>query len=512
MEDKMAQKSMIIIGAGLAGLSAGCYAQMNGYDSQIFEHHRVPGGVAACWKRKGYLIDGGIHFLMCHKPGTEIYDMYSELGAVQGKNFPDMDLYTSFLDEASGRRLAITQDMAQLGSELKSLSPADARRIDDLITNSLAARGISLTMGMGAPPDLMGPLGSVRQMWEMRRFFKFFTGKYAQTVETYAQEFRDPWLRWIVRCMFLPEVPAWFLFMLLGMVADGHMGLLGEGSLDFALSIEKRYKQLGGQVAYQSTVKNVLVVDDRAVGVRLVDGSEHFADIVVSAADGYSTIFEMLGGRYRDKKIERRYETWPKIRPMAMVSFGVTREFKEDPWLTMIRLEEPFTVGPQPIGEIILRIFNYSDRFAPPGKTVLQVSFETAWDHWRFLYEEDQAAYQAEKGRVTAEVLRCLERYYPGISAEVEMTDVATPYTTWRHTRNHRGAYMGWLPTPEVIMTTIPRTLPGLEDFYMAGQWVMPGGGVPPCLYSGRHIVQMLCRQDGRPFITRRPLSAEEAQ
>ena len=52
----MSKKSMIIIGAGLAGLSTGCYAQMNGYESTIYEHHSVPGGVAAVWKRGEYLM------------------------------------------------------------------------------------------------------------------------------------------------------------------------------------------------------------------------------------------------------------------------------------------------------------------------------------------------------------------------------------------------------------------------------------------------------------------------
>jgi protoporphyrinogen oxidase len=73
---------MIIIGAGLAGLSTGCYAQKNGYVSKIFEHHTKPGGVAAVWRRGEYLIDGGIHFLICHRPGTPIYDVYKEIGAV----------------------------------------------------------------------------------------------------------------------------------------------------------------------------------------------------------------------------------------------------------------------------------------------------------------------------------------------------------------------------------------------------------------------------------------------
>ena len=244
--------------------------------------------------------------------------------------------------------------------------------------------------------------------------------------------------------------------------------------------------------------------DDKAVGVRLADGSEHYADVVVSAADGYSTIFKMLGGRYVNEKIENRYRSWKLIRPLVMASFGVAREFTDEPWMSIIKLERPFAVGNQVIDWIMVRIFNYSDRFAPPGKTVVQVSFETEFDFWNEL-QKDRSRYDAEKVRVAAEVLERLEAHYPGISSQVEMTDVATPYTAWRYTLNHKGAYMGWLPTPEVINTRIERTLPGLANFYMAGQWVMPGGGVPPCLYSGQHVVQLLCHRDGKPFLKALP-------
>ena len=501
----MMERSILIIGAGLAGLSCGCYAQMNGYQSRIFEHRSVPGGVAACWKRQGYLIDGGIHFLMDHRPGSAIYDMYCELGTAQANRFPDLTTYACFVDEATGRSVEVTTDLGRLARDLKALFPADAQLIDDLVDKSRATQGLDWDqMGMSVPPELSGRLDFIRQTWRMRRFLKLFTGRYARPVGEYAREAHDPWLRWIIEYLFLPEVPAWFLFMLLGMVADGRVGLLAGGSIGFVLPIEKRYKALGGQVTYQATVEEILVEQDRAVGVRLADGSEHRADVVVSAADGYSTVFNMLGGRYVDEKIKHRFDNWPLIPPYVAVSFGVAREFAGEPWLHMIRLEEPFAVGDQIVGEISLRIFNYSDRFAPPGKTVVQVGLEAEWDYWRAL-REDMARYQAEKERVAAEVLRRLERRYPAIWGQVEMTDVATPYTAWRYTLNHRGAYMGWLPTPEAIMTAIPRTLPGLKSFYLAGQWVLPGGGVPPCLYSGRHVVQILCHRDGRPFRTTRP-------
>ena len=70
-------KSIIIIGAGIAGLSAGCYAQMNGYRSQIYEMHKIPGGLCTSWRRRGYLFDGSLRYLFrilcCARPCPSSY-------------------------------------------------------------------------------------------------------------------------------------------------------------------------------------------------------------------------------------------------------------------------------------------------------------------------------------------------------------------------------------------------------------------------------------------------------
>ena len=66
----MGDKTIAIVGAGMAGLAAGCYAQMNGYKTTIFEWHYKPGGLCTAWKRNGYTIDGCIHWLVGSKPGV----------------------------------------------------------------------------------------------------------------------------------------------------------------------------------------------------------------------------------------------------------------------------------------------------------------------------------------------------------------------------------------------------------------------------------------------------------
>ncbi|UCG82873.1 MAG: NAD(P)/FAD-dependent oxidoreductase [Dehalococcoidia bacterium] len=505
----MTDRSIIIIGAGLAGLSTGCYAQMNGYRSHIFEHHSKPGGVAAAWKRKDFLIDGGIHFLMGHRPGQSIYDLYRELGTALEGCCTDMTTFGRLIDEVGGMDLHVTHDLDRLADDLKAIAPDDTKLIDDLIATARAMQGAtaSWSSGMAKTPELMNPLDYLNMLWAnvrevgIWRTYKAFLGSYSRPVADYVRDVNSPLLRRVLVNLFLPEVPVWFVLMLLALLADRQIGLLAEGCPGFVRPIEERYKALGGEVTYRATVEVILVEKHRAVGVRLADGTEHLADVVVSAADGRSTIFDMLGGRYVDKKIQERYRSWPLIRPWVMASFGVAREFPDEPHFSLIMLKEPIPLGHKVINDLYLRVFNYSTKFAPPGKTVIQASFETEWDYWENL-QKDRPAYDAEKQRVAEEVLARLEAHHPGLSPLVEVSDIATPYTTWRYTLNHRGAYEGWLPTAKNITTFIPRTLPGLSNFYMAGQWVMPGGGVPPCLFSGRHVVQILCKGDKKQFVT----------
>jgi phytoene dehydrogenase-like protein len=87
-------KKVIIIGAGIAGLSAGCYARMNGYDAEIFEAHTQSGGLCTAWERKGYTIDGCLHWLTGSNPNYSFYQVWAELGAVQGRRMINHEVFS----------------------------------------------------------------------------------------------------------------------------------------------------------------------------------------------------------------------------------------------------------------------------------------------------------------------------------------------------------------------------------------------------------------------------------
>lgn len=120
----MEDNSVIIIGAGFAGLSAGIYAQMSGYRTQIFEMHDLPGGLCTAWKRKGYTIDGCIHWLVGSSPQSGMYRYWEEVGIAQGREFINMDEYMRY-ESTDGRTLILYTNVDRLEKHLLEFSPQD---------------------------------------------------------------------------------------------------------------------------------------------------------------------------------------------------------------------------------------------------------------------------------------------------------------------------------------------------------------------------------------------------
>jgi len=203
----MAEKTVVIIGAGLAGLSAGCYGQLNGYKTRIFEHHTAPGGVVTSWKRKGYTVNYAPHFMWGAEPGESIHHLYLDVGILPQSRMVDCLTY-SFTDEQTGSRLVIPRQLEDISAALTALSPSDAKPVADLIAGARAMLETNTwDLSYDKPPELSGVMDSVKMMLCMRRVLKYFTGKYAQPVSIFVRNVHDSFLRLLIENLFLPEVP-----------------------------------------------------------------------------------------------------------------------------------------------------------------------------------------------------------------------------------------------------------------------------------------------------------------
>jgi phytoene dehydrogenase-like protein len=499
----MERKSVTIIGGGIAGLSAGCYGQMNGFRTEIFEMHDRPGGLCTSWKRGAYTIDGCLHWLVGSKPGTNFHRIWEELGAVQGRRMIDHEEFLR-IEGQGGRVLIVYSDLDRLERHMKELAPPDAARIEKL---TKAARSVAqYDLPVDKAPELYGTIDGTWFLIRMFPFLRLMSKWKKTTVREYARRFSDPFLREAFPLIAdLPDFPMAGLLMMLAWMHRRSAGYPVGGSLEFSRSIERRYLDLGGEIHYRSLVTEILVEHDRAVGVRLADGTEHPGDITISAADGHATIFDMLGGKYLNHRIRGYYDNLPIFPPLIHVALGVNRSFAGMPASVIYALDKPVMIAGHQQDHLGVEIDNFDPTLAPPGKTVLRVLFPADYAYWKDL-RQDRGRYEAQKEEIADQIVALLDERYPGLAGQVEMRDVATPVTWERYTGNWQGSMEGWLMTKETFPPfRMSKTLPGLKNFYMAGQWVEPGGGVPTAALSGRNIIQIICARGHRRFVTTTP-------
>jgi phytoene dehydrogenase-like protein len=499
----MSKRSILIIGAGMAGLSAGCYAQMNGYDSQIFEMGDLPGGLCTSWKRRGYTIDGCIHWLVGSSPKSPFFRYWQEVGVVQNRQFIDFDEYARFEGE-DGQTLVLYADPDRLEKHMLELSPED----EDLIKEF--TEGVRFCLKFPNPPAeeataLKRTVQIVQYMSALLPRMKRLQKYMKTSAQDFADQLKSPLLRQAFLEMWFPEFSLFFMMFTFAYMHQKLAGYPMGGSMPMSRAIEKRYLDLGGKIQYNSRVKKILVKEGKAAGIQLEDGREMQGDIVISAADGHATIFDMLEGKFIDDTIRGYYEKFLLFPPLIFVGIGVNRTFEEVPKTVSgfsFPLGAPVEIGEKRRDRLPVHIFNHDPSLAPAGKTTLVVMMNSEYEYWKRLYE-DKAAYEEKKEQIAREVVIQLDKRFPGLAEQVEMTDVATPITFERYTGNWQGSFEGFLITPENAMVRMKNTLPGLKNFYMAGQWVMPGGGLPTAVQSGRDTLKQICKQDGKKFTTR---------
>jgi phytoene desaturase len=304
----------------------------------------------------------------------------------------------------------------------------------------------------------------------------------------------------------LPETaPALFLLMVLGYLERGYLSRPVGGTAAFRDALERTYRSRGGQTRLHATADEVLVRDGRAVGVRLADGTMLDADIVISTSSAPETVLRLLGGRYDAAPTRERMESWKLFDPIVLVSFGVEADYSKLPSLLVLDRLEPFEIGGRTLDQLYLRVCNDDPCFAPPGHSVVQAMLPADYTWWATRGSQ----YGAEKDRIAETLVTQLERHLPSFRSQLRMTDVVTPLTYWNTARSWRGAYEGWMPNEKAFFGHLAKTLSGLEGFYMAGQWVEPGGGVPTAVMSGRQVVQLACAKDQRRFCTGAVASAK---
>ncbi len=493
-------KSVIIVGAGISGLTSGFYAQLNGFQSKIFEMHSIPGGLCTAWKRKGYKFDISMHMVTASKSGP-MHKMWEELG-IAGKfrfHYHNVAMHL----EGMGKKLTFTTDKEKLKNDMLAISPDDSKRIKEFI--DLIFGPDIMNASSVKPAEMQTVLDKIKVLPHILPVIPTFMKYKSDSVQEFAAKFEDPFLQKAVR--FFIDAPGWPMpkfpmAVLSGFIKSGmtEAGTPIGGSQQVVFHIADRYKKMGGEIHFNQRVKELIIENDKVVGILLEDNTEERADHVIWAGDGHTLIFDILKGKYINDRITKMYKEWIPVKPEIHVMLGISRDMTEEPHRIIFQPEEPITIAGEEHPWMTVIHHCFDETMAPKGKSSVEVWFETVFDFWDKL-AKDRPAYEKEKNRIANYAISQLEKRWPGISKDVEVVDVATPYTYIRYTGNWKGSPDGWYITTDNMRVMQPlRKLPGLEGLHMVGQWTSPFTGTIIAALTGRQIIQLMCKNDGRKF------------
>jgi len=495
----MASKKIIIIGGGVAGLSAGIYAAMNGFDTEIIEMHSVAGGQCTAWDRKKYRFDYCLHWLVGTASGA-FHDVWKETNVLNSQTeIINHDVHSRIID-SNGNEFMIYANIDRWEKYLLEYAPEDKVSIQ-IMCNDM--RKSALLEPFTTPPELRNPLEYIAILPKMMPILNVVRKFGRLTCEEYFDKLKlkNEQLKSVLYGMYGGRnfSALAFIFML-GWFHQKNAGYIKGGSYPFAQRMVEKFEKLGGRISYRKRVEKIVVENNVAKGVILTDGTKIAADYVVGAADGYSTIYKMLEGKYVSKEIDYAYKNWELFPPLVQVSFGVNKVVEtEAPIIVNINKELKIGRTLLDAGYSVMN-YSYDSTMAPEGKTTIVIRYESPWKLWENLEGEE---YKNEKLQIEKDAIAKLELVYPGISEFIEVIDIATPKTDVRYTGVKDGAYEGFMPSKENMMKSLKMTLPKLQNFYMAGQWLSPGGGLPPAAQTGKFSVMLICKKEKQKFVVR---------
>ena len=485
-------KKVIIIGAGISGLTSAVYARRSGFEVVVLEKAANPGGVSTNWVRKGYTFEGGVHWLIGAKEEIPLHSVWKETGALQENNpvyFKD-PIYTLMDDDG-------TMDLRR---DLKGLEITGLR--DKLALASLRFHLACFRNFHSPIMDMAGLKSRYPRGFHPMEFVRMLPALIItpfllmESASGYARRFKNPRIRNLLKAVVDPDINALSLIYTLSTFSAGDSGYPKGGSLLMAQNMADCLTSLGGEIRYRTPA---LAIAKEGDTVRVQTASETLqADAVIISMDARTAIDKLFGEPLQVRWAQRMRQNL-KTTQCMFIGMGVKADLSAYPRSMQMVLPCPFTMAGITYNTLIVNNYAKEGDYAPEGCTVLTCLLHgNSYDYWAAA--KSDGSYAAKKQETIALVIDRLSDRIPELKTSVEVTDMATPLTYERYCDTYQGSYMShWEPLTRVPHAPI-RFAPGI---YFTGQRVNFSGGLPPAAVTGRRTAQTLCKDFGVEFVSR---------
>lgn len=510
---------VVIIGAGIGGLTAGALLSKAGLSVCVLEKEPHPGGYLAGFNRKEFRFDTAIHWL----------NQYSEEGMVTrlfhalGNDFPravTQERIRRF--KGDNYEYLLTSNPDELKEQWKKEFPEDAAGIERFFKDAKKVGEAFKNFGhIFRAEETMNLSEKLRKKKNLIQFAmkfiphlrysgdkgikkglsKYFTNKRLHEVFSADTE--------ILSCL----VPiGWAYYK--DFQSPPHGG--GQVIAEWLEHVIEFFQQ---EAHYRYEVKQIITEGNTAKGVICTRNNKEYrieSKYVIAASDTPTLYSKLLPQSLVPAKLKTNLEKAELYSSSLTISIaldcpveelGFNEELIHVSTATVPRNEQ---AGGDPLRtEICILAPSFRDKsLAPDGHGTLllfmpaDMKFEKEWrtekdEHGHFIRGK---AYKELKDAVAQQLIqRVEEKVAPGLRKHMLFYEVATPITHWRYTGNTGGSMMATKPNRPNMMNKVATYKTPVKNLLVGGHWAELGGGVPIAVKAGANAAMLILKQENLP-------------
>jgi len=487
----------IVIGGGLAGLTAGATLAKFGKKVLLLEQHHKPGGCATTFKRGDFIIEVGLHEMCGLEKDGAILRLFDMLDVDQGIELLQVpELYAVYSDQ---EKFVFPHTYAAATKALIDKYPEDEKGIKRFMKfiDGIRKEGVKLP-STPLKRKLIYPL--------MPLLYPSLVEASRHTVGSWLDKYisnENAKLDMVAHLVYWGDDPYTLSMFYFGLPFSSFIGSGGYfikgGSQQLSDHLAAYIEKHVGTVLLGKKAEKIITKNGQVTGVSFCDNFNDRVEPITISCDNVvancaiPVVPDMLDEPYAGLLKEKIGS-----QTISCSLFNIYLGFKSDVAAFGVEHYSNYIKGddvkalkdvyPNHTGDWSKRSFIFVDynkidsQLAPPGKSVGVICCADYLKDWEGLGKED---YKTKKEEVAQILLNRLEKQFPGIRASIEYYEVATPKTIQRYTSNTDGSVYGFAQSREQSATKRFRNNFLIPNLYFASAWAFPGHGFEGSIMAG---------------------------
>jgi prolycopene isomerase len=493
---------VIVIGAGMGGLSCGTLLAKERLRVLICEQSSKPGGYCVNFKRNGFTFAPAVHYLNEFGPNSQMKEAFQTLGLPPEIEFCPQDPQRRIITPHF--HLTLSTDIDRFERDLIHLFPKERLSIHAYIGE--LKRLVKNIEGLSIKSfDLI----SLKEKFQL--LYKFikrpqllrYRGKTGE--EVLDSFFKDPLLKYLLTFGARKGSSILACASPIIWAIKGNFYYIKDKGVEALPQLFLRYyKAYGGEISFNTLVKKIVIEEGKAWAVQIEGGEEIQSRYVISNGDSYSTFQYLIGNHLLPDRFVRKLQKREISAPIFTLYLGVDLDLAQMGFDGALVHYYP-TISKNPWEEKDAQGFDIEKErmairmdsiknpmLAPIGKHTVAIA---AFAPYELFTDGGNTSphYTEIKEEIAQKIIGITEKVIPGLSSHIIVRDASTPLTYERKTLNTHGATMGWYLSAKELSRIRSQKTP-IANLYQAGHWTFPGGGIPMVIISGINAAKLVLK------------------